>query len=67
MSTLLSDKWFLACVDRAIERCGKGLSPRQIGAFKRALAHTFETHPMARKLLQQSRPDLMAAVDKNKN
>jgi hypothetical protein len=58
MSILLGDPWFLAMVEKVIARHRGAFTPLQIAAFRKHMAHTFETHPAARAVLLRARPDL---------
>ena len=59
MSPLLRDPWFVATLDRAIAKHRECLTPRQIHAFRKQMAFTFQTHPKARAILAAARPDLV--------
>lgn len=61
MNLLLQDPWFIATVDRALAKHRGCLTRRQVKAFRRAMAATFERHPTARAILATERPDLVEA------
>jgi len=58
MSPLLEDAWFVALLDHTIAKHGRQFTPRQVRAFREKMAFTFETHPIARRILVRARPDL---------